>query len=400
MGFRAFVALIAAIMACNALGIDSMLAALPAIGHSLDIPSENDRQWIIALYMFGFGSAQLVYGPLADRYGRRPILIVSLGLFSLMSIAAGFSTSFVGMLIARLLQGVAGAAGRVLVISIVRDCYRGRQMARVMSLSFIVFLAVPIFAPTIGQLILLVANWRFIFFFLAAFAGIVGIIGGLKLNETLHPEYRRPVSAAGIWQAMRTTMSDRNAIGYTLASTVVFGALMGFINSVQQIFTDIFHAPATFPLVFACVAGAMGAAAYINSRIVERYGTRKVSHSALIGFIVISAIHVFVAAIGRETMLTFSILQCMTMFCFGMMGSNFGSMAMESVGAIAGTASSVQGFISTCGGALIGIVIGQAFDDTTLPVAWGFLGVGLAALVIVLMTERGRLFRAHHPVPA
>lgn len=396
LGFGAFVALIAAIMACQALGIDAMLPALPNIGHSLSIASENDRQWIVAVYMFGFGAAQLVYGPLADRYGRRPILIVSLSLFAVASVWAGLSTSFTGLLIARFLQGVVGAAGRVLSISVVRDCYRGRQMARVMSLSFIVFLAVPALAPSIGQAIMLVADWRWIFFFLAAFAGIVALVGGLRLNETLHPEYRQPISVAGISHAIRLTLTDRNAIGYTLAMTAVFGALMGFVNSIQQIFGDVFQAPGKFPLMFACVAGSMGTAAFINSRIVERLGTRKVSHGALLGFIAFSTLHLAFAATGHETLISFTILQCMTMFCFGMMGSNFGSMAMESMGEIAGTAASVQGFISTVGGSAIGIVIGQAFNGSTVPVTVGFVTVGVIALLLVLVTERGRLFRAHH----
>ena len=400
MGFYPFVALIAAIMACNALGIDSMLAALPAIGHSLGIASENDRQWIIAIYVFGFGAAQLVYGPLADRYGRRPILIVSMALFALLSIVAGLATSFTAMLVARLLEGIAGAAGRVLVVSIVRDCYQGRQMARVMSLSFIVFLAVPVFAPSIGQLILLFADWRFIFFFLAAFAGAVALVGGLRLKETLHPAYRRQISFGGVTSAVRETLSERNAVGYTIASTLVFGSLMGFINSVQQVFTDIFHEPQLFPVIFACIAGAMGLAAFLNSHLVERLGTRFISHWALIGFIACASLHVAIAVAGRETLVTLSIIQCLTMFCFGLMGSNFGSMAMEAVGDIAGTASSVQGFISTCGGALIGIVIGQAFDGTTLPLALGFLVVGIAALVVVVVTERGRLFQAHQVATA
>ena len=393
LGFRGFVALIAAIMACQALGIDSMLAALPAIGRALDVASANDRQWVIAIYMFGFGAAQLVYGPLADRYGRRPILIVSLSLFATMSIAAGLSTSFTGLLVARFLQGVAGAAGRVLAVSVVRDCYQGRQMARVMSLSFIVFLAVPAFAPSIGQVILLGANWRAIFFFLAAFAAIVALVGGLRLNETLHADYRQPISIAGISDAVRRTLTTRAAIGYTLASTALFGALMGFVNSIQQIFTDIFHAPSEFPIMFACMAGAMGLSAFINSRIVERFGTRRVSHGALIGFIAATGLHLIVALGGHDSALVFSVLQCLTMFCFGMMGSNFNSMAMEPMGSIAGTASSMQGFISTVGGTAIGLAISQSFNGSTLPMALGFFLVGLAALGLVLLTEHGQLFR-------
>lgn len=400
LSFPAFVALIAAMMACQALGVDSMLAALPSIGHSLGVPRDNDRQWIIAIYMFGFGAAQLVYGPLADRYGRRPILIVSLLLFAAMSVLAGLSTSFAMLLVARLLQGVAGAASRVLTVSVIRDCYQGRQMARVMSLSFIIFLAVPMLAPSLGQLILQFSSWRAIFFALALFAGTVSLVGGLKLRETLHPEYVRPISFGNVARSIRTVLTNRTTLGYMLASAFPFGALLGYINSVQQIFTDRFHETALFPIVFACVAGAMGVAALLNARLVERIGTRRVSHTATLGLIGVSVVHVAVAASGHETMLSFSVLQCLSMFCFGLMSANFNAMAMEPMGAMAGVASSVLGFTSTCGGALLGIVIGQAYDGTSLPLALGFLVMSLVTLGVLLVTERGRLFQPHNPAGA
>lgn len=396
MAFGLFVALIAAIMAVTPLGIDSMLPALPEIGRSLRITTENHQQWVIAIYVFGFGSAQIVYGPLSDSFGRKTVLIPALLLFSTLSIVAGLSQSFEGLLAARLFQGIAGASGRVLSISIVRDCFSGRQMARVMSISFMIFLAVPILAPSIGQFILLFGSWRLIFFFLAAFALTVGLIMALLMRETLHPEFRRPLAARTIATDMKRTLTERTALGYMLAMTLLMGALMGFINSVQQIFADIFHAPGRFPLVFAAIGASMAVAAFTNARIVERLGTRKVSHRAMLGFIALSGIHCLVTLSGHETMLSFAVLQCATMYCFGLMGSNFGSMAMENVGEIAGTASSVQGFVSTCGGALLGLAIGQAFNGTTLPLALGFFILGSAALGVVLITERGRLFRAHH----
>jgi DHA1 family bicyclomycin/chloramphenicol resistance-like MFS transporter len=395
LGFPAFVALIAAMMACQALGVDSMLAALPAIGRSLAVAHDNDRQWIISIYMFGFGVAQLVYGPLADRYGRRPILIVSLTSFAAMSVLAGFASSFPLLLAARLLQGIAGAASRVLTVSVMRDCYQGRQMARVMSLSFIIFLAVPMLAPSIGQIIMAFASWRAIFFFLGLFAAGVALAGGLRLKETLDPANVRPISVGEVGRAVGEVLGNRTALGYMLASAFPFGALIGYVNSVGQIFTDEFHAASRFPLIFALVAGAMGVAALVNSRLVERVGTRRVSHTATFGLIALSAVHVAVAASGRETMLSFSILQCLTMFCFGLMGSNFNAMAMEPVGHIAGTASSVLGFTSTCGGTLVGIVIGQCYNGTTVPLAAGFLLMGLVTLGGLWVTERGRLFRPH-----
>ena len=401
MGFRQFVGFIAAIMAINALGIDIMLPALPAMSDALGITVENQRQFIIAAYVLGFGGAQLLYGPLSDRLGRKPVLLVSLILFVIASIATTFATDFTTILIARLLQGIAAASSRVLAVSIVRDCYSGRQMARVMSLSFIVFLAVPILAPSIGQIILLVGPWPWIFYFLAAFAAAVVLWGTVKLPETLHAEYRRPISVASILSAGREVLTNRYALGYTLATSLLFGGLMGYINSVQQIFADVFRQPAIFTTVFAATAGTMAVGSFFNSRIVERLGTRRVSHTALLGFITISGLHLAVAASGHESVLSFAVFLALTMGCFSLAASNFGSMAMEPVGHIAGTASSIQGFMSTIGGALLGLVIGQSFNATTIPVAAGFFVLGVASLGVVLVVERGRLFQAHGmPAPA
>ncbi|QJU58017.1 multidrug effflux MFS transporter [Sphingomonas sp. AP4-R1] len=397
LSFRPFVALMACLMAMNALAIDIMLAALPEIARSLHIATENQRQWIIATYVIGFGSAQLVWGPLADRFGRKPIVVASTASFCVLSLVAGLSSTFPLLLIARFWQGVAAAASRVLVVSIVRDCYEGRQMARVMSLAFMCFLAVPILAPSIGQIILLaMGSWRWIFLLLGAFGGLLGIVAWFKLKETLHPEYRQPISIGGVATAMARVIGDRTAAGYSLSSAFAFGSLMGFINSAGQIFADIFHAAAMFPLVFACIAGSMGVSSFLNSRIVGRFGTRRVSQSAMFGFTVLAIIHLVVALSGRETIWTLAIIQSATMFCFGMMGANFGSMAMEPVGDIAGTASSIQGFFQTLIGALIGLVIGQSFDGTTVPLAIGFTVIGFCVIATVTFTERGKLFRPHH----
>ncbi|PTQ10295.1 MFS transporter [Sphingomonas oleivorans] len=395
MGFREFVGLIAALMAITALGIDSMLPALPQMGSALGIASENQRQWIIAAYMLGLGSAQLAYGPLADRFGRKPVLIAGLSLFTLFSILAGFATNFETIVIARALQGIGAAAPRVLAVSVVRDCYSGRQMARVMSLSFIIFLAVPILAPSIGQIILFLAPWPYIFFFLATFGAMVVLWAALRMRETLHPEHRRPIAPAQVLAATRIVLGQRISLGYSLAVTCLFGALMGFINSVQQIFADVFHAERLFTLIFALAASFMGIASFVNARFVEHLGTRLLSHGALVGFVLVALLHGLCAMLGLETIWSFALLQCAQMFCFGLVTSNFSAMAMEPVGHVAGTASSVQGFMSTVGGALIGIVIGQKFDGTTVPVTMGFLLVGIAALLIVMLTEKGRLFRPH-----
>ncbi|WP_244548439.1 multidrug effflux MFS transporter [Bosea vaviloviae] len=393
MSFRSFVTLTAALMAVNALAIDSMLPALPEMAETLGIMEANHRQWIVTAYLLGFGVAQIVYGTLSDRFGRRPVLLFGLGLYVLASIAAAFAGSFEAMMWARIVQGVGAAATRVLAVSIVRDCYSGRDMARVMSLAMIVFLAVPILAPSIGQAILWVAPWRWIFGVLTIFGASVMLWAAFRLPETLHEEDRKPIEFHSVVAAFRTTLTTRVAVGYMLAMAFVIGGLFGFINSAQQVFVDVFAAPQLFTIIFALIAGFMAVASLVNSRIVVRLGMRRVSHAALLGYIAFTGTHALVALTGHESLWSFTALQGGAMFCFGLLAPNFGALAMDPLGHVAGTASSVQGFVTTVGGALIGFYIGQHFDGTVVPLTLGFSLCGLAALGIVLVAEKGRLFR-------
>lgn len=386
-------------MALNALAIDSMLPALPAIGADLGVANENSRQWVVTAYLLGFGAAQLIYGPVADRFGRKSVLLFGVGVYVMFSLLATLAPTFETLILARIGQGLGSACTRVLAVSIVRDRYEGRTMARVMSFSFLVFLGVPILAPSLGQLIMLVGPWRWIF----AGLGLIGVglivWASLRLPETLKPEDRLPIQVKRLTSAYRTALTDRTALGYTLAMTAITGALFGFINSSQQIFADVFDAEAAFPAVFALIAGGIAVASLVNARLVVRLGSRKISHTALIGFTTVSAVHAAVALSGHETLITFAVLQTLTMFCFGLIAGNFGAMAMETMGHIAGTAASIQGFISTVFGSLLGFAVGQQFNGTTVPMSLGFTVFGLTALALVLFAERGRLFRAHHAPP-
>ncbi len=394
MGFKQFVALIAAMMATNALAIDSMLPALPNIGDALGVTDPNARQWVITAYLLGFGVAQLVYGSLADRYGRKPVILVGLALYTVFAALCAFATTFDMLLLARFLCGLGAAATRVLTVSIVRDCYAGRRMAQVMSLVFIVFLAVPIIAPALGQAVMLFASWRWIFGVLALSGVAVMIWTFLKLPETQHAEDRIPISVKGVTSAFKVALTDRVAMGYTIAAALVLSGLFGFLNSAQQVFDQVLHAADIFPLVFAGIAGTMAVSSLLNARIVEKLGMRKVSHWALIGFIGFAAVHAVIAISGHETLWTFAIMQAGMMFCFGLVMSNFGAIAMEPLGHIAGAAASVQGFITTIGGAMAGFFIGQMFNGTVVPLTLGFAGFGLAGLLMVLVTEKGRLFQS------
>jgi DHA1 family bicyclomycin/chloramphenicol resistance-like MFS transporter len=393
IGFVEFVALVAALMSLTALGIDSMLPALPAIGQSLGVASENDRQFIITAFLIGFGLAQLVHGPLADRFGRRTVLLCALAGYVVANAAAAVSASFALFLVARVVGGAMIAASRVATVALVRDCYHGRAMARVMSIAFMVFMIVPVLAPTFGQTVLLFADWRGIFWTVAGITALVWTWFYFRMPETLRPENKLPLSAARITSGWRIALTDRFSIGYTMATAMLMGALYGYLNSVQQIMFDTFERPKLLAVMFAATASLMAVANLTNARIVMRLGTRLISHSAVTVLVVLSAIHLAVAASGAETMIGFIAIQALTMACFGLATSNFSSMAMENMGRIAGTASSVQGFLSVTLGAVLGVVIGQAFDGTTRPLAAGFLIMGCASILFVLATERGRLFR-------
>ena len=399
IGFAEFVVLAAATMSTQAFAIDAMLPAFPVIVHQLNVADPNHGQWIVTAYMAGLGVGQLLWGLMSDRFGRRPVLLGGLSLYVTAALLCSLSGTFESLLAWRFIHGLAGASV-VVMRSVIRDLYSGRHMARVMSLTFIVYLMVPIVAPSLGQLILFVAPWRYIFGVLAAFAACAGVWLYLRLPETLHPEFRLSLTGAHVVNSVKLVLGTRTSLCYTLAMMFMFGSIMAYVGMVQQIFSEVFHRPKLMPSMFAVCAIFMGLAAFLNSRIVEKLGMRLISHTALLCFIVVAGVHGLVATLGFEQLWTFIAFQSLTMACFSLAISNFGAMAMEPVGSVAGIAASLQGFVSTFLGALVGAFIGRQFNGTTVPLALGAMGCGLAALVIVLVGEQGRLFHAHHTLNA
>jgi DHA1 family bicyclomycin/chloramphenicol resistance-like MFS transporter len=397
MGFTEFVIVIATIMSLNPLAMDMMLPALPNIGSTFHIEVANRLQTVLSAFVIGFGVGQFAIGPLSDSFGRRPVLIGGMVLYSLASVLAIAAPSFETLLLARALEGLGTAATRVIATSIVRDCYAGRRMASVVSLAMMVFIAVPVVAPSFGQAIMVVTQWRGIFVVLTVY-GIVALFWTMaRLPETLPPSERKPFSAAEIVDAFRKTLTDRQTLGYALASGGIFGALFGYVFSAQQLFTGVYGLGHYFPLAFAAIAAAIAVAGFLNSRLVGRLGMRMISHGALIGGL-LAAVVMFVAE--RIHMLPLSLFMALSgamMFAFGLTFANFTALALEPQRFNAGTASSLYGSITTLLGIGAGAIIGQAFDGTVEPFATGFLVCMFISIVIVVITEKGRLFHSHRP---
>lgn len=398
-GFAETVALIAALMGLTALAIDTMLPALPAIGQSFGVAEANELQLVVYAYMIGFGIAQVVYGPLSDVYGRRPLVIAGLAILIAGAIVSAFATGFVGLLIARVLQGIGAAAARVIAVSIVRDRYAGREMARVMSFTMMVFMVVPVLAPTFGGLILALAGWRSIFAIMAALSIAVGLWFFIRMPETLHPEFRRPLSVRSIVDAARICVTNREAVGYSLAIGLLFAMLMGFIGSAEQILgSDGYHLGALFPAAFAMVAITGGVAAFINGRLVRTWGMHRLSHGSHLIHVGLTGAFFVMANVwgGLPPLWLFMAMMVAMQFFFSFAISNYNALALDPLGAVAGTASSLIGAFTTLVGTIGGALIGQAFDGTVVPLSAGFFGLSAVTLLIVLWTERGRLLQPHH----
>jgi DHA1 family bicyclomycin/chloramphenicol resistance-like MFS transporter len=391
-----FVMMMAASMTLYALAIDAMLPALPAIGRGLGARDDTELQFVVTLFVMGGGFGQLLYGALADRLGRRPVLLCGLTLYVVTDLLAACATTIDMLLVLRLLQGLVAVGVSVVPLSIVRDRFAGAEMARVISLIMIIFLAVPALAPALGQALLLLMPWRGIFVVLGLAACVVGIWIALRLPETQHPAHRRSLHPGQMMAAGWQVVSDRNSLYYTLGTSVLLGSLMAYVSCLPQICAVTFQLPALMPVIFALCGGTNIAASFFNAKIVQRVGMRRVSHAALIGFTLFSAIHTLVAATGHDSLLLFCLMQAATLGCFGLAVSNFSAIAMLRMGKIAGSAASVQGLITMVGGALAGSVIGHQWNGQVTFLPAGTALCGVVALTFVLIAERGKLF--HDPL--
>jgi MFS transporter, DHA1 family, multidrug resistance protein len=398
LSFTEFVAIIALMMALTALSIDIMLPALPEIGEALGVSDPNDRQTVVIIYMLGFAAGQLVYGPLSDHFGRKPVLLAGLAIFIAGSIGALVSSSFTALLAARVVQGIGAASPRVMAMAIVRDIYSGRQMAKVMSFAMMVFIVIPVFAPAVGQGLMWAGSWRWTFDALLIAGISCAVWASWRLPETADTTGRTPLKLGA---SLRLALTTPQTVGYMVAAGFMFGCLMGYVSSAQQVFVDVFQLGEGFPIAFGAVASVMALASFTNANIVERLGMRLVSHTALMGFVTVSSLLALAALTGWATLPVFCMLMASTFFLFGLIAPNFNALAMEPQGNNAGMASSIIGFYSTGAGALCGGAVGHFFDGSVLPLALGFAAMSFSALAVVLFVEGPRgMFRPQRPIIA
>ncbi len=396
-GRSELVVMVAGLMALNALAIDIMLPALNEIAHAVGltaegVESDNRQQLIIFSYILGFGAPQILWGPVTDRFGRRGPLFVSLIGYIIMAALCITLREFHALLAARFIQGVFSSGARLVAVSIVRDLFAGRQMARFMSLVMTIFMIVPIIAPALGQAILLVAPWEWIFGTLVVFGAVMLGWTWARLPETLPVDNRRPLNLRHALGAYAQVIRTPITFGYMCASGIVFGALFSFIATSEQVFREVFGRGEDFVLWFSGIAGMLAVANFTNSRLVEKIGMRRISHTALFLFTALAALSAAVTFFMGENLLWFYPLFILTFACFGLLGSNFSALAMEPLGSIAGTASAAYGFATTTVSSLIGMLIGSQYNGTTIPLMLGFVGLGLSSLMIILITEKGKLF--------
>ena len=391
-----FITLAALLTCLTALSIDIMLPVLPELATDLGVSNPNDRQWVVTSYLIGLVFGQIFVGTIADRYGRLPVLFAGLALFIAGAAVAASAGSFTSLLVARALQGIGGAAPRIVVTAVVRDLFKGRQMARVMSLVMTTFIMVPVFAPSLGQVLAFAGGWRTPISFLALIGCIATLWAWFRLPET-SPRHGRQrdrstalTAPVGFFEAFASVFRSRISVGYVAANGFMFACLMSYILSSQQIFVDIYALGPLFPVAFGAIAIAMALAGILNSRIVVRLGMRTVSHRALVAFTTI-AIVLCAISFQYDGRPPFWVLWCglwLQFFFFGLIVSNFNAIAIEPLGRVAGTASSAMGSYTTFAGAGFGMLVGQAFNMTTLPINIGFVVFSVLALIIVVITER------------
>ena len=375
-----------------ALTIDAVLPALDAIATDLAFEDPNDQQLIILLVFAGMGLSQLVFGPLADGIGRKPAAMIGWGLFLVGTVLGGMATSPEALLAGRFLQGLGAGGPRIVAMAIVRDLYSGRPMARVLSIVMTIFMLVPMLAPLVGQGVEALGGWRAIFAVYLAMAVFTGGWYLAAVPETLTPENQRPLKPARLVNAFREVLTTGSTMWYTLAMSAVFGAFSVYLATAQQVLEELYALGPWFPAVFSLLALAFAGASFANSRLVMQFGMRPLSRWSMGALLAVSLVGTLITRLGDgggvPPLWLFMVLVALIFFAVAILFANLSSLALEPLGHIAGTASSVIMSVSTLLAFPIGTWISQGYDGSVAPLFTGFLLLGIAGMACVLAGDR------------
>lgn len=383
----------AVMISITALSIDMMLPALPQIGKDLHAAHPNDVQLVVSLLILGMGIGQIFFGPLSDCFGRKPIIFAGFIIFSAGCLMSIFAHRFEIMLAGRLIQGLGTAGPRAAIIALIRDQYGGRAMARIMSAIMAVFIFIPAVAPSLGQAILIVGNWRVIFGVLML-QGIVTLTWfTIRQPETLPRQRRLPFSVRRIIRGLAEVCSIRLSLGYTIASGFMLTVLLTYLNCAQQIFQEVFGLGREFPLYMAFLALCIGGASLVNSRIVMHLGMRALSYRAVFAFILLMCLYLGILLYtgGQAPLWLFMACFSLCFFCLGILFGNQNSIAMEPLGHIAGAGASVIGSLTSLISSPLSMVVGRAYNGSTLPLAWGSVILGILTVAVMAWADRPRV---------
>jgi DHA1 family bicyclomycin/chloramphenicol resistance-like MFS transporter len=382
--FVEFVTLMALYVSLMAISIDMILPALFLMGKDFGIIDQNQMQYVIGVLFLGFTFGQIFYGPLADSFGRKPTVYLGLIIFVAGNILSITAQDYSMMLLGRFLQGFGAASPRIVSIAIIRDLYKGRDMARVMSFVMTIFIVIPVIAPSIGQALLFFMSWRFLFGVFLIAAIIATIWTFIRLPETLKKQDVRPFNLPTIWKDLLLVLGNKFAVGYAICNGLVFGALIGYLSSSRQIFQDYFQVGELFPIYFGISALSVGASSILNSMIVKKYGMKLICHHALLLMMVMSVSFFLMSIFQNHQLLIwqFMIFAVITFFALGMLFGNLNAMAMEQMGHIAGIAAAVTGCLSSGISVIIGTTIGQSYNNTLTPMFCGFFLLTSSAFLL------------------
>ena len=366
-----FIAMMAMLFATIALSIDAMLPALPAIAAELTPADTNKALLIISSFFLGMGLGTFVAGPVSDAYGRKPVIFGCATLYAVATVLCYFAPSLEMLLVARVIQGLGAAAPRVVGMAMVRDLYKGRDMARIVSFVMMIFMIVPALAPLLGQGILLFGNWRTIFAALLVFAVIANAWVLISQPETLVPEARRPFRFGLLWQSTVEMSRHRIALISTLCQGLGSACLLSTISSQQGIFAETFGKVESFPLWFGFIALCAASGSLLNSRVVMRVGMRRVivvTYAAQVAFTVLILTLDWTGLMPAALVFPAHVLWSISVFAMmGLTQGNLSALAMEDLGHIAGFAASMTTALSTVMAAFLAVPVGLAFDGTQIP---------------------------------